>query len=131
MLKDPATMKPHEHYSTAAPWLPISLENGSTILCDHYKQFLLSPPTGQARYLMVNPAHADQIYIFDQDPAEIYRQECFLKVTYLTDEQYNTYRAMPSSTLIPISDYRGGYKSPQVLVGRELSLSEVSVVVRA
>lgn len=81
--------------------------------------------------IRVTPNRANKIYIADHAQYEKRRGELAdsLKVRdhFRNDEVADFTRAR-ARTIVPISEYRGGYKQPVVLINRELSFDEVEVV---
>ena len=81
--------------------------------------------------IRVTPKFAEGVYFADMGPAERYRADIFKKnrkQRELTNEQYAEYLRMPGRTIVPVSEYAGGYEKPVVLVNRELDFDEVEVV---
>jgi len=76
---------------------------------------------GHEKYLIrVNPKSANGIYIADISAGETCRKNI--------DDKYQEYFRSIGRTIIPITDYKGDFKKPVVLVNRELGLDEVEIV---
>lgn len=81
--------------------------------------------------IQVNPKNANGIYIADMGTREEYKRKIFednLEQDCLNDEQYAEFLRMPARTLIPITEYKGGYEKPVVLINREMAFDEVEIV---
>lgn len=94
---------------------------------DHYRW------SDQERFVLrIKPNRADGIYIADHAAYEKRRKELIEaatdKRTDFTKEEIADFVCARGRTLVPISEYTGGYAEPVVLVNRELSLDEVEVV---
>ncbi len=80
----------------------------------------------------VNPNRANGIYIADHAPYERRRKELGQAMQNdrdrFTDAEVADFTRARARTIIPISEYQGGYEQPVVLINRELSLDEVEVV---
>lgn len=77
----------------------------------------------------VTPKFADNVYVADMAPAEAYRHKQFKKTDRLSDEQYCEYQRIKGRSIVPVTEYDGSYKSPVLLVNRELDFDEVEVVI--
>lgn len=81
--------------------------------------------------LAIKPKYANNIYVADNFPYEEMRQRLFHEITprdRLTDEEIGNAYAARGATIIPITEYRGGFKEPIVLINRELDFDEVEIV---
>lgn len=81
--------------------------------------------------LRIKPETANGIYIADRGPYEDARQAFFIanpEVKRLTDAQLQEFECCAGKTIIPITEYKGGFRLPVVLIKRELSLDEVEIV---
>lgn len=81
--------------------------------------------------LRVTPKHAKDIYVADFSGQESYKESIWKanpEQRRLTDAEFAEFVRIPARTLVPITEYKGGYKQPVVLIGRELGLDEVEVV---
>jgi len=79
------------------------------------------------------PNRANDIYIADHAPYEKRRKEiCEAlekeKRDRLTDAEVADCDRARARTIVPVSEYQGGYEKPVVLINRELDLDEVEVV---
>lgn len=84
------------------------------------------------RFLIrVKPNKANNIYIADHAPYEKRRKKLGNSLknrNRFTDAEVADFTRARARTIIPISEYRGNYKKPVVLINRELSFDEVEVV---
>lgn len=79
----------------------------------------------------IKPNRANDIYIADHGEYERVRQDIgstILNRDYFSDEEVARFTRARASTIIPISEYRGGFEQPLILINRELSFDEVEVV---
>ncbi len=79
----------------------------------------------------ITPTRADGIYVADHAPYEKCREELFNEIKprdRLTDEELAEAYLARARTIIPITEYAGGYKQPVVLINRELGFDEVELV---
>jgi len=79
--------------------------------------------------IRVMPKFANDIYIIDMAVGEKYRQDQFKTTERLSDEQLFEYYRCSGRTIIPISEYIGGFEKPVILVNRELDFDEVEVAI--
>lgn len=83
--------------------------------------------------IRVRPNRANDIYIADHAPYER-RREVLVGVSVLggrkmlTDAEVADFTRARARTIVPISEYKGGYEQPVVLINRELSFDEVEVM---
>jgi hypothetical protein len=88
--------------------------------------------TNGGKYVLrVVPHHAGGIYVADHAHFEATREELFASIApreRLTDAEVDLAYAARSRTIIPVTEYAGGFKEPVVLICRELRLAEVEVV---
>lgn len=80
--------------------------------------------------LRITPNSADDIYIVDWYPYEEARQATFAnpKKERATDEEVGEWKRAAARTMIPITEYRGDFKKPLILICRDLGFDEVEVV---
>jgi len=139
--KDPSLLAPHERYGLIGyVWLP----GGSDALLPGAGGEFLWAAVGEVPldvtiaslklsgcpceviglcddYLFgIKPENGNDIFIIDEADAERFWQ----------NHQYDvgaqrTYHDMVAKTIMRVSDYRGGFERPIVLIGRELALNEV------
>ena len=88
--------------------------------------------TDRERFVFkITPNRADDIYVADNAPYETRRDELFKEIKprdRLTDTEIAEAERARARTIVPISEYAGGYMQPVVLVGRELEFDEVELV---
>jgi hypothetical protein len=76
-------------------------------------------------------ANANDVYIADHAAYEKRRKEIAEATTgrnYFTDSEISDFVCTRARTIVPLSDYKGGYEQPIVLVDRELTFEEVRLV---
>ena len=73
--------------------------------------------------------YSNGVYVVDDDEFENKRQEFFLTTDRLTDEELDQCYTARAKTLVPINEYKGGYKNPIVLFNREVEFDEVLRVI--
>ena len=87
--------------------------------------------------IQIRPNRANDIYIWDHAPLRQFREDVAEKKklkkprdysTWLSDEEGATIRRLRNSGIIPITEYKGDFKAPVVLIARELDLDEVEIV---
>lgn len=84
--------------------------------------------------IRINPNRANDIYIADHRQYEK-RRDQICKVAKrerrdrLTDEEVADFTRARACTIIPISEYKGGYEQPVILINRELSFDEVEIAI--
>jgi hypothetical protein len=81
--------------------------------------------------IRITPKKANDIYIADWSPFEKSRSATFEGKDdnfRATSNDVNEWSRAAARTLIPISEYKGGFEKPVVLVRRELDFDEVEVV---
>ncbi len=81
--------------------------------------------------ISVKPNRANSIYIADHAQYEKRRKEIGGSLgdrENFTDAEVADFNCARARTIVPISEYQGGYEQPIVLINRELSFDEVEVV---
>jgi len=81
--------------------------------------------------IRVIPNRANGIYIADMSVRDEFKKKIFEdnpEKKRLNNEEYCEYLRTAGRTIISITEYRGDYKQPVVLINRELSLDEVEMV---
>ncbi|MEQ1499810.1 MAG: hypothetical protein ABL917_00365 [Parcubacteria group bacterium] len=82
--------------------------------------------------IRIKPNQANGIYIADHAEYDKRRKEICDAITdgrdRLTDAEVADFTRARARTIIPISEYKGGFGQPIVLVDRELSFDEVEIV---
>ena len=85
------------------------------------------------RYIVaIKLKYANQIYVVDNSKFEETRQQLFEKIApreRLTDEELGNALAARGATIVPITEYKGDYKEPLVLINRELDFDEIEELV--
>lgn len=77
----------------------------------------------------VNLKYANHVYVIDNALFEETRTQIFKDISprdRLTDEELGRVYAARGKTIIPITEYKGDYKEPIVLINRELDFDEIS-----
>ena len=78
--------------------------------------------------------YSNGIYVADNYKYEEKRKELFEAISpreRLTNAELDSAYAARGATIIPITEYKGDYKEPIVLIKRELDFDEIASVVRA
>ncbi len=82
--------------------------------------------------IRLKPTKADAIYIADHAAYEKRRKELGDAMEkgrdLFTDAEVADFTCARARTIVPITEYKGGYEQPVVLVNRELSFDEVELV---
>lgn len=81
--------------------------------------------------IAVNLKYANDVYVVDNAAYEETRQKLFEAIApreRLTDQEYYDVLAARGATIVPITEYKGNYKEPIVLIRRELDFDEISAV---
>lgn len=81
--------------------------------------------------IAVSLKYANDVYVADNAVYEETREKLFAAIApreRLTDAEYNDVLAARGATIVPIAEYKGNYKEPIVLIGRELDFDEISAV---
>lgn len=106
----------------------VTLESSEEELVVHGDPFF----SDRYRFLLrVTPKNANNIYIADMAGRAEYKQKLFEDnpdQERLTNAEYREFLRIPGRTIIPIHEYKGGYKQPVILINRELGLDEVEVL---
>lgn len=72
--------------------------------------------------------YANEVYVADDAKFEETRQQLFQEIApreMLTDAELNKAYAARGATIVPITEYEGGYQNPIVLIKRELEFEEI------
>jgi hypothetical protein len=75
--------------------------------------------------------YANDVYVVDHAVYEITRQQTFKDIAprdRMNDDEYDNVLATRGATIIPITEYKGNYRQPIVLIGRELDFDEVDAI---
>lgn len=81
----------------------------------------------------INLKYANQVYVVDNSKYEESRQQLFKAIAprkRLTDEELGDAFAARGATIVPITEYKGGYKEPIILINRELDFDEIGWLVK-
>jgi len=84
------------------------------------------------KIVAIKPKYANGIYVVDNSKYVKMRERLFEKIaprTRLNDEEYGDVLAARAATIVPINEYKGNYKQPLVLIGRELDFDEIDYMV--
>ena len=76
--------------------------------------------------------YANDVYVVDHAKYEEKRNQLFESIAprdRLTDKEYGDVVAARGATIVPINDYKGGYKDPIILINRELDFDEIDWIV--
>lgn len=149
-IKDgPALLEPAERYAVHTRYRLASLDvrNDGTLLPIAYDSFVWcgldlpevlrhGPPGDVAGYddkyiLKVMPKHANDVYIADHGAYEKRRTELAALVhgrSRFTNEEVADISRARARTIVPITEYKGGFTHPVLLVNRELLFDEVEII---
>ncbi len=90
---------------------------------------------GSATYreqpVVLKPKVANNVYIFDAALADIRREEIIAALgdrTRLTDEEVDDFQRASARTLVPITEYQGGFIQPVMVINRYLTLDEIELL---
>lgn len=76
----------------------------------------------------IEPKYSNGVYVADNSKFEETRQQIFQAIAprdRLTDEELGDALAARGATIVPITEYKGGYKEPIVLINRDLDFEEI------
>ena len=76
--------------------------------------------------------YSNNVYVADNSWFDEKRKQLFESIAprnYLTDDELNSAYVARGATIVPITEYKGGYKEPIVLIDRELDFDEIDWVV--
>lgn len=76
--------------------------------------------------------YSNNVYVADNSKFDEKRKQLFEAIAprdCLTNEELNSAYVARGATLVPITEYKGGYKEPIVLIDRELDFDEIEWVV--
>lgn len=76
----------------------------------------------------INLKYSNDVYVADNSKFEETRKRLFKEIAprdRLTDEEVSIAYATRGATIVPITEYKGGYKEPIVLINRELDFDEI------
>lgn len=77
--------------------------------------------------------YANEVYVADDAKFEDTRQQLFQDIAprdRLTDDEVAIADAARGATIVPITEYKGGYKNPILLINRELDFDEIDYLVK-
>ena len=86
---------------------------------------------GDNHIVAINLKYANQVFVADNSKYEETRQQLFEAIAprdKLTDEELGNAFASRGATIVPITEYKGGYKEPIVLINRELEFEEIEQI---
>ena len=87
---------------------------------------------GEDHIVAINLKYANQVYVVDNSKYEETRQQLFEAIAprdRLTDEELGNAFASRGATIVPITEYKGDYKKPIVLINRELEFEEIEKII--
>ena len=88
---------------------------------------------GKNYIVAIKLKYANKVYVADNSKYKEIRQELLKAIFprfWLKDEELGNAIASRGATIIPITEYKGDYKEPIVLINRELDFDEIDWVVR-
>lgn len=83
---------------------------------------------GKQYIVAIKLKYANDVYVADNSKYEETRRQLFKAIAprdRLTDEEVNDVLAARGATIVPITEYKGEYKEPIVLIDRELDFDEI------
>ena len=93
-------------------------------------QSAMASAFGGLNYIVaINLKYANDVYVADNSKYNETRNQLFdaiLPRKRLTDEELDTAIAARGATIIPITEYKGDFKEPIVLIQRELEFEEIA-----
>ena len=84
-------------------------------------------------FVRITPKYANHIYVIDGDASESWKKaffEAHPNQERLSNAELGEYYRVAARTLVPISEYKGTYTNPVVLIARELELDEVELITK-
>ena len=87
---------------------------------------------GGNHIVAINLKYANQVYVADNSKYEETRQQLFEAIAprdRLTHEELGNAFASRGATIVPITEYKGNYKEPIVLINRELEFEEIEQII--
>lgn len=87
---------------------------------------------GGNHIVAINLKYANHVYVADNSKYEETRQQLFEAIAprdRLTDEELGNAFASRGATIVPITEYKGNYKEPIVLINRELEFEEIEQII--
>ena len=91
----------------------------------------MKPLFGEKYIVAIKLKYANEVYVVDNSKYHEKREKTFKEIAPrkgLTDEELNDAFAARGATIIPITEYKGDYKKPLVLINRELDFDEIEWV---
>lgn len=149
--ENPSELPPeerHAHIGRGYRLVPLNVEckgrfpkiaNKGFIWCDVHQdskfayEIAMRTSSGHNYIVAIKLKYANEVYVADNSKFEETRQEIFKAISprdRLTDEELGNAFASRGATIIPITEYKGDYKEPIVLINRELDFDEIDWVVR-
>jgi len=153
--ENPANLGPFERYglnNNGERLVHLGISNDGTIPEVAYDGFLwcgigeITPETSVEKFeipgfyrwsdrdwyvIKITPKSANGVYIADISTRESYKAKIFENNPnqyQLTNIECQEFLRATGRTIIPITDYKGGFGKPVVLINRELGLDEVEII---
>jgi hypothetical protein len=154
--RDPKELQPSDRYGLKGGGyrlVPYGVRNDGTIPDIAYEGFLwcgIAPtlvdvpiedlevpghyrwPDCEQYVIRLRPNRANDIYIADHAPYEKRRKELSDAITdgrkEFTDPEVDDFKRARGRTIIPITEYKGGFEQPVILIDRELGFDEVEII---
>ena len=149
---DPQKLTPenrHAYFGTGRRLVGLSVQNNGKFPEKAYDGFIWADPNPEARnygylnkqiknamgsirdefFVSISLKYANEVYVVDNALFDETRMRLFEQIApreTLSDEELNLAYAERAKTLIPITEYKGGYKEPLVLICRELDFDEIN-----
>ena len=112
-------------------WCDVNQEITKNSKCDDVSQYVRSEMKtlfGGNYIIGIKLKYANDVYVADNAIFEETRQNLFKAIApreRLTDEELDEAIAARGATIIPITEYKGDYEEPMLLIARELDFDEI------
>ena len=107
-------------------WCDISSKISSAV-SNEMKSFMFK----DNNIVSIKLKYANDVYVADQAAYDVAREKTFEKIAprdLMTDKEYDDVLVARGATIIPITEYKGNYKQPIVLIARELDFDEIDAI---
>ena len=94
-------------------------------------RFAMEPLFSKDYHVTIKLKYANNVYIVDNYELEKRQQELFKAIAprdKLTNNELDIIIVARGKTIIPITEYKGNFKQPIVLINRELDFDEIETV---
>ena len=107
-------------------WCDVNSQISSAV-GDEMKSFMRN----DNNIISIKLKYANDVYVVDHAVYETTRQQTFKDIAprdRMNDDEHDNVLATRGATIIPITEYKGNYRQPIVLIGRELDFDEVDAI---